>query len=288
MNASAVADSGIEREIDLARWRRALARRWWIAAAGVVVGLVVGGVFSLSGGSVYEASVLLAPSQAFSPNGSPVLSYTSSPRSIDTLASSESTLAEVAKQAHVSEEQLRGHVITSTVATGVASTAARGSVLIQITVQLPKPAEATAAANALGAIVAKESTGPYVVQSIKTLEQDLQSNEAQVASVNTEITAFNRALKSTSLNEIESLLLTQQADNALLRAGNLNDKIEAQTQQLTLTKNIELAQVISKAAAAKTAARSRRNSIAVGLLLGLIFGGIAAVVAGTRKPRSEA
>ncbi len=47
--------------------------------------------------------------------------------------------------------------------------------------------------------------------------------------------------------------------------------------------NIELAQIITPAAALKTTARSRRNSILVGLLLGLIIGGIAAIVADTRK-----
>ncbi|HWB22127.1 MAG TPA: hypothetical protein VG652_04510 [Gaiellaceae bacterium] len=276
-------DPGAERDVDLARWRGALARRWWIVAAGAVAGIVVGGLFSLSGGSVYEASALLAPSQAFSPNGSPVLSYTSSPRAINVLATQDSTLAKVAAQTHVPVEQLRGHVSTATVNTGAGSTATRGSVLIQITVQAHKKTDAADAANALGAIIAKESTGPYVIQSIKTLQQDLKSNQAQLKSVNKEITAFNNALKSTSLNSIEELLLTQQADNALLRAGNLNDKIEAQTQQLTLTQNIELAQIISPAAAVKTTARSRRNSILVGLLIGLIVGGIAAIVADTRK-----
>ena len=277
-----------ERDVDLARWRAALAARWWIVAVCAVAGILVGGVFSLSGGSVYEASALLAPSQAFSPNGSPVLSYTSSPRAINILATQDSTLAKVAAQAHVDVAALRGHVSTATVNTGSGSTATRGSVLIQITVQLPKKKQAADAANALGAIVAKESTGPYVVQSITTLQQDLKSNQAQLKSVNNEVAAFNNALKSNSLSAIEALLLTQQADNALLRQGNLNDKIEAQTQQLTLTENIERAQIISKAAAVKTTARSRRNSILVGLLIGLIIGGIAAIVAETRAPRTRA
>jgi uncharacterized protein involved in exopolysaccharide biosynthesis len=276
-------DPGAERDVDLARWRAALARRWWILAAGIVGGAILGGLYSLSGGSVYEASALLAPSQAFSPNGSPVLSYTSSPRAINILATQDSTLAKVAAQTHVPVSQLRGHVSTTTINTGAGSTATRGAVLVQITVQLPKAKEAAAAANALGKIVATESTGKYVTQSIATLVQDLASNRAQLTSVNREINAFSKALKNPSLSDIEALLLTQQADNALLRAGNLNDKIEAQTQQLTLTQNIELAQIISPAAAFKTTARSRRNSILVGLLLGLIVGGIAAIVVDTRK-----
>jgi uncharacterized protein involved in exopolysaccharide biosynthesis len=278
-------DPGAERDVDLARWRAAIARRWWIIAAGAVIGIVVGGLYSLSGGSVYEASVLLAPSQAFSPSGAPVLSYTSSPRAINALAVDESTLVKVAKQAHVSVSQLRGHVSTATISTGAGAAAARGTVLIQITVQLPKSKEAASAAEALGDLIVTASTGPYVTQSITTLRTDLASNRAQLVSVARLITAYNTALQDKSLSDLERLLLVQQVDNTLLRQGNLNDKIENQTQQLTLAENIELASIISPkpVEAVKTTARSRRNSILVGLLLGLIIGGIAAIVADTRK-----
>src|SRR5581483_10534943 len=78
---SAISDAGAEREIDLSRWKQAAVERWWIVAAGLVAGVVVGALYSLSGGSVWEASVLVAPGQPFTPSGSPVLSYQSSPRS---------------------------------------------------------------------------------------------------------------------------------------------------------------------------------------------------------------
>src|SRR5579862_6775211 len=125
-------DLDAEREVDLSRWWTALVARWWIVAAGLVVGAVIGGIISLSGGSVWQASVLLSPAQAFSPSGAPVLNYNSSPRGINDLVTSEATLAEVAAAAHVPVSQLRGNVTTSSIATGAASTAARGAVLIKI------------------------------------------------------------------------------------------------------------------------------------------------------------
>jgi capsular polysaccharide biosynthesis protein len=276
-------DPGAERDVDLARWRAALGRRWWIVAAGAVAGVVVGGLYSLSGGSVYQATVLLAPSQAFSPNGSPVLSYTSSPRSINTIATQESTLLDAAKEAHISVSELHGHVSTATVNTGAGAAATRGSVLIEITVQLPKAKAAADAANALGAIVAKDSTGQYVFQSIGILERSLKSAQNRLKSVNAEVAQYQLVLKTPNLDPFNKLDLITQADNALARQGNLNQTISDEQQQLTLTNNIELAQVISPAAAMKTTARSRRNSVLVGLLIGLIVGGIAAVVADTRK-----
>jgi len=44
---SAVTDAGVEREIDLGRWKQAAVERWWLVAAGLVVGAIIGGLYSL-------------------------------------------------------------------------------------------------------------------------------------------------------------------------------------------------------------------------------------------------
>src|SRR5205085_34609 len=136
-------DPGAEREIDLGRWKQAAVERWWLVAAGLVVGAVIGALYSLSGGSIWQASVLIAPGQPFSPQGSPVLSYTSSPRGIEQVVTSEDALKRAARAAGIGVGTLRGHVSTTTVSTGAsASTASRGATLIRITVQLHKPKHA--------------------------------------------------------------------------------------------------------------------------------------------------
>ncbi len=126
-----------EREVDLSRWRSSLVGRWWLVAAGLVAGAVIGGIVSISGGSVWQASVLLSPAQAFSPSGAPVLNYNSSPRGINDLVTSEATLAEVAAKTNIPIGQLRGNVTTQSIQTGAGTVAARGAVLIKIIVQLP-------------------------------------------------------------------------------------------------------------------------------------------------------
>ncbi len=54
-----------------------LARRWFVVA-GLVVGVVIGGLYSLSGGSTYQATVTIQPAQPFTPSGTAVLNYSSS------------------------------------------------------------------------------------------------------------------------------------------------------------------------------------------------------------------
>jgi capsular polysaccharide biosynthesis protein len=283
---NAVNDLGAEREIDLGRWKQAAIERWWLVAAGVVAGIVVGALYSLSGGSVYQASVLLAPGQPFSPTGAPVLNYQSSPRAIEKLVTGESALKRAAKAAGIGVGALRGHVSTQTVATGAStSTASRGAVLLEITVQLAKPKHAEDAANALGNIVKTDTTSPYVQQSITAYATKIKDFQAHLTTLQKRIDVDNAALNSPGLTDVEKLIAASQLDNAQTRFGTISDNLSLAQQQQTLAKTVELAQIIEPAVAHKTTARSRRNSILVGLLIGLIAGVIAAIFVDTRARR---
>jgi capsular polysaccharide biosynthesis protein len=279
---SAVTDAGAEREVDLGRWKQAIGERWWLVVAGVVAGAVVGALFSLSGGSIYEASVLIAPGQPFTPSGSPVLSYQSSPRSVEVLVTSESALRRAAAAAHVPVGKIRGNVSTQSVSTGLGSPASRGANLIRVTAQLSKPKHAEDVANALGNIVIADTTSPYVKKSIATYQSKEKRYNAQLTSLTKVIDSYNKALSTQNLGFLPKLIMVNQLDAAIARQGTLNDKLAATDQQLTLVQNVEIAQLIERAAAVKTTARSRRNSILVGALIGLVAGLIAAIVVDLR------
>src|SRR5579862_1878237 len=197
-----------EREVDLSRWRTSLVSRWWLIAAGLVVGAVIGGLISLSGGSVWQASVLLSPAQAFSPSGAPVLNYNSSPRGINDLVTSEGTLAEVSARANVPVSQLRGNVTTQSIQTGAGTTAARGAVLIKIIVQLSHEKAAADAANALGQIVKTETTSPYVRQSIGVLQTSISGNKRQLTSLAKQYAALNAEIAKTTDTTLKLILVT--------------------------------------------------------------------------------
>jgi len=53
-------DVDAEREVDLARWRRALVALWWIPVAGLVAGAIFGVLYSFRGGATYKASALIS------------------------------------------------------------------------------------------------------------------------------------------------------------------------------------------------------------------------------------
>ena len=122
------ADVGGEREIDLRGWWHALRSRWWIVAIGVVAGIVVGGLYSLSGGSSFVASSLIAPGTAFNPSGStPVLTYLTSEAALSKLANETATIDQAAAIAKMNPNNIRGHITVSAVNLNSPGTTSVGS-----------------------------------------------------------------------------------------------------------------------------------------------------------------
>jgi capsular polysaccharide biosynthesis protein len=286
---SAVTDTGAEREIDLLGLGRSLVLRWWILAAGLVVGVLFGALYSLSGGRTYTATALIAPGQAFNPSGStPVLTYLTSESAISELATQTATLAEVAAKTGIGIGQLRGQVRISAVNQATGTTSNRNAVLVDVTVRQSKPKRAEDAANALASVIQEKTTSHYVKQSFAIYEQRLANFKARVTTLDRRIATLNEVLaKSTGLQPFDKLVLVSELDQAEAALGSTLDSQTSTQQQLTLAQSVEQTQVIQQAKAQKTAARSRRTSILVGALIGLIAGAIVAIVIDARARRAS-
>src|SRR5580698_6315384 len=74
-----------EPEIDFHRWATAVLARWWLVALGLVAGVAIGALYSVSGSDTYSATVTIQPAQPFDPAGFSVLDYASSPLAIQVL-----------------------------------------------------------------------------------------------------------------------------------------------------------------------------------------------------------
>ncbi len=282
-------DVGAERDIDLRRWWHALTSRWWIAATGLVVGALIGGVWSLSGGSTFSATALIAPGQAFGTNGSPVQTYLTSESAINTIATSNTTLTEAANKAGVGVGQLRGHVSTAGVDLNTGSTTSastnRNAVLVQISVQLPKKKKAEDAANAIANIVKQTTTSQYVRASIGIINSQIANFKRREVTEKSRINAINKALGQPNLTLDQSLLLQNAADTALANYQQTQQTLLTTQQSLYLAKQVQQTLIIQAAKASKTTARSRRNSVLVGAVIGLLIGAILATILGLRGRR---
>jgi len=257
------ADPGAEQEVDLGRYWSAVVARWWLPVLGLIAGAFIGYVISLGGKEVWKASSTVYLGAPYSSVGGVFLQGPqSNPSTAGTIARAESSIDSAAAKAGMRAGDLRGHVSTQSISTGAGSTVVRttGNPLVRVTVQASTRRRAQAAANALAAIVVQRLS-PFADRKIDALEQRIANDRTQVA-------AMKRA--ATSGDPLGRAVLTIQAGQIL------DDALQAQ-QLLIQAQEIERPKVLTRAAAVKTTARSRRNSVVVAAFLGFVLGLIAAL-----------
>jgi len=260
-------DPEAEQEVDFARYVRLLAMRWWLLAAGLVVGAVIGYLISLSGTQVYKASSTVYLGQPYSPTGgNPVNTPQTNPSAVGQVVSSQAVDNTVANACHVNVSTFRKGISTQTVATGASSktgTSAQISPLVKVSVQSKKGKIASCAAEGLANAVVLH-LGTYPVAKIKNLE-------AQILVDNRDIKTIQAAIANPGVSDTDKLIL-----QTTLRSDQLDKTTNAQL--LLLAKKVEAPRVLLNAAAQKITARSRRNTVVISSLIGLILGAIAALL----------
>jgi uncharacterized protein involved in exopolysaccharide biosynthesis len=277
-------DSLDEREVDLARWRRAVVAFWWLPVAGLVLGAIVGLLYSTRGSSTYKATSLISLGQPVSPGGVVIASFGTNPRAVSQIVSSASAQHDAERAAGLPDGALRGHVSVAQVGTATGAGAARATPLISLTVRGPNPTKTEVAANALAKRVVALTTAPYVGTKIRTYGLVLETTNRQLASISTRLAALNKAISKSNLAPLDQLVLISQVDNAEQRQGNLFDQKATTLQQLAFAKNVESAKIITAARSQRSSAHSKSTSLIVGALIGLILGTIAAIVVERRRP----
>jgi hypothetical protein len=257
-------DLDAEQEVDLRRYWSAIVAHWWLPILGLIAGAFVGYLISLGGKEVWKASATVYLGASYSSVGGVFLQGPqANPATAGTIARAESSIERAARQAGMRAGDLRGHVSTQSISTGAGSTTVRatGNPLVRITVQASTRRRAAAAANALAGIVV-DRLSPYADRKIKQLEQ-------QIADDQKEIDAIRRGSRGGDATAI-AVLAVQVGDV-------LDDQLQAK-QLLIQAQEIERPALLTRAAAVKTTARSRRNAVVVAAFLGFVLGLIAALV----------
>lgn len=273
-------DHDAEREVDLGRHWSTIAARWWLPLLGIALGIALGFALALGGGEVYRAEATIYLGQPFSPGGgSPVQSLATNPSTVSEIVRSESALKAAAAASGQRVGKLRGKVSSQVAIAGGVRRLPSQTALVQISVQGEAPGKTERAANALAERVVNQTSG-YVDRKIETFERRLTTQSQELTSIERRIDELNAFLASgegRALTGLERLELISQLDNAEARRGQTIDQLSVAQQLLALAEDVERARVVEEATAVKTAARSRRTSVLVGGLLGLLLGTIAAL-----------
>lgn len=268
-------DPEAEQEVDFARYGRLLAVRWWLLAAGVVAGAVIGYLVSLGGTQVYSATATIYLGQPYSPTGAvPVITPQTNPSAVGAVVKAQSVDDTVATQCRTKVGAFKGGISTQSIASGSSSTKTSGAVqanpLVTVSVQTRKGKVATCAANGLArAVVA--TLGTYPARKIAIYK-------SHIAFDNKDIKTINAAIASPSISTTDKLIL-----QTTLRSDQLD--LSTYSGLLLETKNVELPRVLTRARAVKITARSRRNTVVIAAVIGLILGALAALLWDRVVPR---
>jgi hypothetical protein len=269
------AELDAEREVDLRRYWNALLMRWWLLLAGLIGGLIVGYLLSLGGNQVYKATALLYLGQPFS-GTAPIQGLPTNPTFVDQYVRSEFAARLAAARAGLRPGEVRNNVSTKTV-TGAKGALRTGQTpLFEISLTGKSPRKVQIAALSLSRQVI-DRISPYVDTKIRGYETVLASIEQQLESNQKQIDQANSAIATSSgLSAIDRLVLTTQANNAIQVRGQLLESQATAQQQLALSEQFEKPSIQAPPVAVKTTARSTRNSMLVGALIGLLLGAFAA------------
>lgn len=278
-----------ERDVDLHRHWDSITTRWWLPVGGLVAGIIVGYLVSLGSAQVYKAKATVYLGQPLSQGGVQVQSQATNPSTVRTIVTAESTIQRVARDAGLRPGQLRGHVSTQAVSGNIARLGQNPLVAITVTGHARRPV-ARAANDLARAVVFSDALAGYSKTKIRNLQLQVDQEQAAVNTLNRNLKAQQAALGDGSgLSTSERLIALGQINGFQQQLLTTTDSLTTNQQQLALAKDVEAPQITTLAAATKTTARSRRNTVIVAGLIGLLLGIVAALVyePATRAVRSR-
>src|SRR5262245_52265272 len=254
-------DLEAEADVDLSHYGRLLLARWWLLVAGVVVGAIIGYLTTVTGAQGYRAQALVYMGQPLGAiSSSPIQALNTNQEAAHSIITSEEVVRRVARRTGLTPGRLRS---------GSTAQAVPGSFtkpgqapLINVIVKGSEPAKVRNAANALAAVLVSKLSGS-TRQKITLLTEQRESDIKSLA-------VANAAVASPDLTTADKLL-------AQGRIQNLQTDLTNTTLQLAQATNIESPAIVTKALTVKTSVRNHRNATAIGALIGLIIGAIAAI-----------
>jgi hypothetical protein len=259
-------DPEAEQEVDFARYVRLLGSRWWLLAAGLVVGAVIGYLISLGGSQVYSATATVYLGQPYTPPGSALIQDPqTNPSSVGEIVNSQAAKDAVARLCKTSPKTFQKGISTQAVASGASTKGGAAAVnpLVRVSVQSKKGKVAACAANGLAAAVSK-ALGVYPAAKIANLKAQILSDDQGIKSI-------QQAIAGGGITDTDKLILLQTLRNYQ------TDKT-TNSQLLLLATKVESPYVLAHAASNKITARSRRNTVVISALIGLILGALVALL----------
>ena len=264
-------DRDAEDEIDLRRHAQAVAARWWLPVVGLLAGVAIAYALSLGEEDVWRARAVVYLGQPLSPTGAQLQSLNTNPSTVNEVIRSGATLRSIARRLGLEPEDL---AVSSQQVEGNLTRQGQNP-LVAVIVRGEARGKVAPAANLLADAVVNRVSG-YARQKASALESQVEAGEEELGRLTARVEQIERELPGLAPAErvaaLTSLGFTEQ------RRGALREDLLLAQQGLALVEEVEQPKVLERAAARKVTAQSRRNSLVVGGLLGLLIGIAAALL----------
>jgi hypothetical protein len=289
-------------EVRVTEYVRRAARRWYVIVFAVVAAVLLVFLHGVSGAtkqSAATATVYLG--QPFSPGGASVLTSTplSNPSISIQFVTAPQQIAAAAKAAGIDHRSLRSHV--SVLASGGAGSGSKavtggGPPTITITVEGPwTRVKVQKVANALAQALINFANR-YTDLKTKLVSERVKQEKSQLAVAEEVEARAHENLRIIAQSDAAPLDKVAASSPFVTDLSTAADQIGALTASLTddqvalvATRDIESASFISRASGHRVSATTRRNSLVIAAMVGLIVGiGLAlAWEALSARPRRE-
>jgi hypothetical protein len=286
----ATIDDYEEQDVDVGRYWSRIKLRWWLPVGGLIAGALIGVLLAAGGNKVYTAEAIVYLGTPFTPNGTvqvPALAL--QPNVVNTTVHSANVITQAAAQSGMSESAIRNGISVRTIGAAKKTGTGTGTnSMLGISVQGSNRPRTEGAANALATLTIKD-IAPYVDSKVTLIKNQLTTLDRERDAVKLQIAVANRALaQGKNLPPLDQLTLATVVNNAEERLATIETNILDNQQLLNLADQVESPYVYQKAVAVPSTARSKRNSLLAGGLLGLVIGLIVAIlwdpVAERRRP----
>jgi uncharacterized protein involved in exopolysaccharide biosynthesis len=266
-----------EREVDLGRYVDALIARWWLPALGLIIGVALGYLVSVSSKEVWRAQATVYAGSPYAPNGNtPITNALSTNQStITRIVKSEETIQEVSRASGMPARKLREGISTQRLASGLGRLVPSQLYLITVKGDDRRPTQEAARALADRVV---QRVGGYARGKIETFRRQLSSLNIQLKAVDGQVSESQAALGRPGLSGVERLVAVSTLQFLEQRRGTIEEDRAEKLQLLSLAEEVELPRPLDRAVAVKTTARSTRNTVAIAGFLGLLLGLFAALL----------
>ncbi len=277
-------------DIELGEYLRGLLRWWWVVVALALLGVILGAGLTVAQKTTYTATSSLYLGQPTDATGTSISALNTDPRAASSIGGADSTIRAVVPSVGMGEtaRNLREGL---TIIVPPATKSATGPInLVNVDVTDSKPARAAAAANAIAEVVVAK-LAVYVQAKIAALTEEVTSDTRRLAELQKSNDQAERALTSIATSggsaaeramaSAPYLAITQSTSTEI--QSLLDDKRTA-TLDLLVAHDVETPAIVARAAAPAAAQpKALHLHAAVGFVVGVLVGLIAAAVLERRR-----